>query len=151
MWLAWRRKGVIASDPLRQPERMSNIASQLLENLNEFAGFAPCNTSTLRLNTMITTITDEGLDLLFRQARTHAAWIDKPVTDEAIRRVYDLMKWGPTSANSCPARFFFLRSPEAKQRLKPLLSPGNVDKTMAAPVTVIVAYDLALPPREHYD
>ncbi len=87
-------------------------------------------------------LTDEGLDLLFRQARTHVAWLDKPVTDEAIREIYDLMRWGPTSANCCPARFFFVRSKAAKERLKPVLSPGNVDKTMAAPATAIVAYDL---------
>jgi 3-hydroxypropanoate dehydrogenase len=91
---------------------------------------------------MNTAITEEGFDALFRQARTHSAWLDKPVTDETIRGIYDLMKWGPTSANSCPARFFFLRSKEAKERLRPTLSPGNVDKTMAAPMTVIVAYDL---------
>ncbi|MGH7973844.1 MAG: malonic semialdehyde reductase [Limisphaerales bacterium] len=88
------------------------------------------------------TLTDEALDTIFRKARTHTAWIDQPVTEETLRQVYDLMKWGPTSANSSPARFFFIRSKEAKQRLKPVLSPGNVDKTMAAPVTVIVAYDL---------
>jgi 3-hydroxypropanoate dehydrogenase len=87
-------------------------------------------------------LTDETLDALFRKARTHSAWLDKPVTEETIRQIYDLMKWGPTSANSSPARFFFVRSKEAKQRLKPILSPGNVDKTMAAPVTVVVAYDL---------
>jgi 3-hydroxypropanoate dehydrogenase len=87
-------------------------------------------------------LTAEALDVLFRQARTHSAWLDKPVSDDTIRQVYELMKWGPTSANSCPARFFFVRSKEAKQRLKPILSPGNVDKTMSAPVTVIVAYDL---------
>ncbi len=89
-----------------------------------------------------TPLPDASLDVLFRQARTHSAWLDKPVTDDTLHRIYDLMKWGPTSANSCPARFFFVRTPEAKQRLKPVLSPGNVDKTMAAPVTVIVAYDL---------
>jgi len=88
------------------------------------------------------TLTPEDLDILFRKARTHTAWLDKPVTDETIQQIYDLMKWGPTSANSCPARFFFVRSKEAKERLKPVLSPGNVDKTMAAPVTMIVAYDL---------
>lgn len=87
-------------------------------------------------------IPDEALDVLFRKARTHSAWLAKPVTEDMIRQIYELMKWGPTSANSCPARFFFIRSPEAKQRLKRALSPGNVDKTMAAPVTVIVAYDL---------
>ncbi len=87
-------------------------------------------------------MTEEALDVLFRKARTHSAWLDKPVTDAMIRQIYELMKWGPTSANSCPARFFFIRSPNAKQRLKPVLSPGNVEKTLAAPATVIVAYDL---------
>ena len=87
-------------------------------------------------------LNDEALDLLFRSARTHAAWLDRPVTDETLRQLYDVMKWGPTSANTCPARFVFLRSREAKERLRPTLAPGNVDKTMSAPVTVIVAYDL---------
>jgi 3-hydroxypropanoate dehydrogenase len=91
---------------------------------------------------MFPKLSDEGLDLLFRQARTYSAWVNKPVTDETIRQIYDLMKWGPTSANSCPARFFFVRSQEAKEKLKPVLSSGNVEKTMTAPVTVIVAYDL---------
>jgi 3-hydroxypropanoate dehydrogenase len=85
---------------------------------------------------------DEALDQLFRVARTHNAWLDKPVSDDLLRRLYDVMKWGPTSANGSPARFVFLRSREAKGRLRPILSPGNVEKTMAAPVTVIVAYDL---------
>lgn len=84
----------------------------------------------------------EVLDQLFRNARTHNAWLDRPVTDETLRELYDLLKWGPTSANGSPARFLFIRSPEAKARLKPVLSPGNVEKTMAAPVTVVVAYDL---------
>ena len=87
-------------------------------------------------------LTEDALDVLFRRARTFSAWLNKPISDEMLRQVYDLMKWGPTSANSCPARFFLLRSKEAKERLRPSLSPGNVDKTMAAPVTVIVAYDL---------
>jgi 3-hydroxypropanoate dehydrogenase len=85
---------------------------------------------------------DEALDRLFREARTHGAWLDKPVTDETLRQLYDLTKWGPTSANAGPARFLFLRSPEAKERLRPALAPGNVEKTMTAPVTVVVAYDL---------
>ena len=87
-------------------------------------------------------LNDEALDQLFRAARTHNAWLDKPVSDDTLRQVYDLMKWGPTSANSCPARFVFLRSQQAKERLRPALAPGNVEKTMKAPVTVIVAYDL---------
>lgn len=86
---------------------------------------------------------DEGaLDQLFRAARTHGAWLARPVTDDVLRRIYDLMKWGPTSANASPARFVFIRSREAKERLRPSLAPGNVEKTMSAPVTVIVAYDL---------
>ncbi len=88
------------------------------------------------------TLDDEGLDLLFRKARSYIAWLDEPVSDELLLQLYDLMKWGPTSANSCPARFLFLRTEKAKQRLLPTLAPGNVEKTMKAPVTVIVAYDL---------
>lgn len=88
------------------------------------------------------TLPDSALDQLFRQARTHSTWLDRPVSDDSLRQIYDLMKWGPTSANSNPARFVFLRSREAKERLRPALSSGNVEKTMAAPVTVIVAYDL---------
>jgi len=84
---------------------------------------------------------DEALDQLFRKARTYNAWQPRPVSDEVLRALYDLMKWGPTSANSCPARILFLRTREAKERLRPALSPGNVDKTMAAPVTAIIAYD----------
>jgi 3-hydroxypropanoate dehydrogenase len=83
-----------------------------------------------------------ALDQLFRAARTHSAWRDKPVSEETLRQLFDLMKWGPTSANSGPARFVFVRSKEAKARLLPTLAPGNIDKTMSAPVTVIVAYDL---------
>jgi 3-hydroxypropanoate dehydrogenase len=85
---------------------------------------------------------DEALDQLFREARTHSAWLDKPVTDDTLRQLYDVMRWGPTSANANPARFLFLRSQEAKERLRPILAPGNVEKTMTAPVTVIIAYDL---------
>lgn len=85
---------------------------------------------------------EAGLDLLFREARTHYSWLDRPVTDETLRELYDTAKWGPTAANTNPARFVFLRSPEAKERLRPALAPGNVEKTLTAPVTVIVAYDL---------
>jgi 3-hydroxypropanoate dehydrogenase len=86
-------------------------------------------------------LNQEGLDLLFFNARTHNAWLDKPVGDDLLRRLYDVMKWGPTSANCSPARILFLRTPEAKERLRPALAPGNVDKTMAAPVTAIIGYD----------
>ena len=87
-------------------------------------------------------LSDDALDRLFRKARTHNAFRDKPVTDEMLRQVYDLARMGPTSANSNPARFVFIRSPEAKARLAPALWPGNKDKTLGAPVTAIVAYDL---------
>ncbi len=87
-------------------------------------------------------VNDECLDVIFRKARTHNGWLNKPVTDEMLRQIYDLMKWAPTSANSSPARFVFLRTPKAKERLRPTLAPGNVEKVMTAPVTVIVAYDL---------
>src|SRR5213594_2001611 len=82
---------------------------------------------------------DKTLDQLFRKARTHSAWLDKPISDETLRQLYDVMKWGPTSANGSPARFVFLRTQEAKERLRPTLAPGNVEKTMAAPVTGIIA------------
>ena len=88
------------------------------------------------------TIDAAALDRIFRTARTYRAWADKPVTDETLRTLYELMKWGPTTMNSCPARIVFVRSPEAKERLRPALDPGNVVQTMAAPVTAIVAYDL---------
>ena len=91
---------------------------------------------------MSQTLNREALDLLFRQARTHSTWLDQPVTDETLRDLYNLMKFGPTSMNCTPARFLFLRSREAKERLRPFLMQANVDKTMAAPVTTIVAYDL---------
>jgi 3-hydroxypropanoate dehydrogenase len=87
-------------------------------------------------------LNDDALNLLFRDARSYSAWLNRPVGDDTLRQLYDLAKWGPTSANSGPARFMFLRSQKAKERLRPALSPGNVEKTMTAPVTVIIAYDL---------
>jgi len=83
-----------------------------------------------------------SLDQLFREARTNNGWLDRPVSDEQLRGIYELMKWGPTSANSSPARIVFLRSREAKQRLVPALAPGNVDQTLQAPVAAIVAQDI---------
>ena len=84
---------------------------------------------------------DTALDLLFRNGRTHWDWNGTPVTDDELRALYDLLKMGPTSANCSPARFVFLRSWDAKQRLKPALSAGNQDKAIAAPVVCIVAHD----------
>ncbi|ASV54916.1 putative reductase RutE [Lelliottia jeotgali] len=82
-----------------------------------------------------------ALKTLFTEARTHNGWQDIPVSDETLREIYDLMKWGPTSANCSPARIVFVRSPEGKEKLAPALSSGNLAKTLAAPVTAIVAWD----------
>jgi 3-hydroxypropanoate dehydrogenase len=84
---------------------------------------------------------DRSLDILFRAARTHNEWLDKPVSDELLMQVYDLMKWAPTSANSSPARIVFVRSAAAKERLLSAMIPGNVEKTRTAPVTAIIAHD----------
>ncbi len=86
-------------------------------------------------------ISDEALDQLFREARTHSAWLDHPVDDATLRALYDLAKMPPTSANCSPMRIVFVRSAEATERLKPALSAGNVEKTMTAPVTAIIAHD----------
>lgn len=88
-----------------------------------------------------TSISEDALDQLFRDARTHSAWRPEPVPTELLRKIYDLARLGPTSANSSPARFVFLTTPEAKARLQHALSPLNVAKTMSAPVTVIIAWD----------
>jgi len=87
-------------------------------------------------------ISDASLDQIFRTARTYTAWLDIPVSDGMLRQIYELMKWGPTSGNLCPARIVFVRSAAAKERLRPALAPGNVDKVMTAPATAIIAYDL---------
>lgn len=89
---------------------------------------------------------DAALALLFTEARSHNGWTTEPVTDAQIRQIYALACMGPTSANCSPARFVFVRTPAGKQRLAPALSKGNLDKTMAAPVTVIAAWD-----RKFYD
>ena len=81
-------------------------------------------------------VDDEALDALFREARSYSKWQQRPVTDDTLRDLYELLKWAPTSVNGAPARFVFLRSTEAKERLRPALTPRNVDKTMTAPVTV---------------
>jgi 3-hydroxypropanoate dehydrogenase len=86
-------------------------------------------------------VSDEVLDRVFVQARTRNAWASKPITDAQVRELYNLAKWGPTAANTTPARFVFVRSPAAKERLKVHLMDTNVPKTMAAPCCVIVAYD----------
>jgi 3-hydroxypropanoate dehydrogenase len=87
-------------------------------------------------------LNDEALDIVFRQARTHNGWQDKPLDDALLRQVYDLAKMGPTSANMFPMRVAFVKSKEAKEKLRPCLDAGNVDKTMVAPVTAIIAMDI---------
>jgi 3-hydroxypropanoate dehydrogenase len=92
--------------------------------------------------TMPTVLPPATLDRLFRTARTHNGFAAEALADDTLHTLYDLLKWGPTSANCCPARIIFVRSREAKEELRPALMPGNVDKTMAAPVTAIVGRDL---------
>jgi nitroreductase len=87
-------------------------------------------------------LADPALDQLFRQARTQNAWADTPVSEATLHRLYDLLKWAPTSANCSPGRFVFVQSEQAKEKLAPHLSSSNRAKAMAAPVCVIVAYDL---------
>jgi 3-hydroxypropanoate dehydrogenase len=91
---------------------------------------------------MVEKISDAALDTLFRKARSYGAFTDEPVTDAQLHAIYQIMKHGPTTANSQPQRIVFLRSPEAKERLAPALSTTNRDKTLAAPVVAIFAYDL---------
>jgi 3-hydroxypropanoate dehydrogenase len=87
-------------------------------------------------------VNDEALNILFRDARTHRAWLDKPVSPALLMAIYDLMRWAPTSANINPVRIAYVTSPAAKERLKPCLASGNVGKTMAAPATAILGFDL---------
>ena len=82
-----------------------------------------------------------ALDQLFRQARTHNVYLDKPVPEALLKEAVEIAEWGPTSANTLPMRIVFVRSQEAKEKLKPALMGANVEKTMAAPVTAIVAHD----------
>ena len=84
---------------------------------------------------------EEELKLLFNDARTHSAWLDRPVDDALLHRLYELVRMGPTGGNTQPMRLVFVKSREAKEKLRPALRPGNVDKTMAAPVTAIIAFD----------
>ena len=87
-------------------------------------------------------LNDAGLDLLFREARTHNGWTDTEVSDVLLQAVFDLAKMGPTSANCSPLRVVYVKSKAAKEKLRPALIEGNVEKTMAAPVTAILGHDL---------
>jgi 3-hydroxypropanoate dehydrogenase len=88
-------------------------------------------------------VNDDALDVLFRKARTHRKWRPEPVTKPMLMAIYDLLRWGPTTNNTNPARITFILSAQAKERLKPHLNKGNVEYTMLAPATAIIAYDLA--------
>jgi 3-hydroxypropanoate dehydrogenase len=92
---------------------------------------------------MAEALSPQALEQLFGGARTHNVWLDRPVSDELLQAVYEQTKWAPTSANCSPARFVFVKSEQAKQKLFPAISEGNREKTMSAPVTVIVASDYA--------
>ncbi len=87
-------------------------------------------------------MTSDDLDLIFRKARTYSVWLNQPVDDALLRQVYELARFGPTSANMSPMRVVFVKSHEAKEKLKPALDTGNVAKTMAAPVTAIIGMDI---------
>lgn len=91
---------------------------------------------------MTSALDRSALDTLFLEARTHNAWQPREVSDDLLHRLVDILKMGPTSANCSPARLVFVKSKAAKEKLKPLLSPGNVEKTMSAPVCVIIGQDL---------
>lgn len=90
----------------------------------------------------ISSLNDDGIDLILRSARSHYAWQDKPVPRDVLETLYEITAAGPTSMNTCPARFFFIESMDAKQRLAKSLKDKNIDKMMSAPVTVIIAHDL---------
>ena len=94
------------------------------------------------MTTKLSSLSEEALEQILTKARTHSVWLPEPVSDELLIEIYDLMKWGPTSANSSPARIVFVRSKEAKEKLLPCMAEGNVEKTKAAPVTAIIAQDM---------
>lgn len=94
------------------------------------------------LRDQITALDDASIELILTGARSHYAWQDKPISDELMRKLYDIVKMGSTSMNSCPARFTFVKSQEGKERIAKSLKPANVPKVMGAPLTVIVAYDV---------
>ena len=86
-------------------------------------------------------LSDANLEILFTKARSHKSWLNKKVTEDQIDQIYNLLKFAPTSGNCCPARFTFIKSDEAKERLMPTLDKGNIDKSMNAPYVVIISYD----------
>ncbi|MEO1681280.1 MAG: malonic semialdehyde reductase [Pseudomonadota bacterium] len=93
------------------------------------------------LRSRISSLDEASIDLILRDARSHYAWTDRPVSDEMLRTLFDIAIQGPTSMNTCPARFIFIRTEAAKERLAKALKPKNIDKMKAAPVTAIIAWD----------
>lgn len=116
---------------------MSALTGKELE-----AARSEAQTSFRALKNSKPTLDQQSIDLILTNARSHYAWLDKPVPDEMLRRIYDMTAQGPTSMNTCPARFIFVTSPEGKARLAKSLKAKNIDKMMDAPVTAIIAYDL---------
>lgn len=108
---------------------------------SQLVGFVDYSVRSTPLTALAMTLDATALDQIFRHARTANGFLDQPVSDDLLRQVYELATWGPTAMNTQPARYVFVRTPEGKAKLKPCLMPGNVDKTMAAPVTAIVAVD----------
>ena len=105
--------------------------------LKKLAGFFVArNTQSMK------SITKEAMDQLFTEARTHSAWHNEAVTDETLRRLFELLKWAPTSANCNPARLIFVKTPAAKAKLLSAVAPGNIEKTKSAPITAIIAQDM---------
>jgi len=102
---------------------------------------AAAQADAIALRERIGMLDQDSLDLILTGARSHYAWTDKPVTEEQLRRIHDIVKMGSTSMNSCPARFVYVRSREGKDRLAKSLKPANVAKMANAPVTAIIAYD----------
>lgn len=98
--------------------------------------------TAVQLHRQLQALDDQGLDLLFRQGRTHNGWLDRGVDEALIRQLWELVRYAPTAVNGMPARLVFVTSEPGKKRLEPCLSPGNVEKVMAAPVTAIIGYDM---------
>jgi 3-hydroxypropanoate dehydrogenase len=112
------------------------------KNISEEEDLAQARARIEDYRQRIQQLDEDSLDLMFREARNQNWWQDKPVSDDQLREIWDLSKLGSTSGNCLPARILFLRSKEARVRLTPALGPGNVEKTLAAPVTALIAYDV---------
>jgi 3-hydroxypropanoate dehydrogenase len=123
-------------------DQLPNWAVVVLHQKNLVATNSPTFRAGFAILLEMTRIDDVSFDLLFGQARTFPGWLDKPVDPALLVQIYDQMKMGPTSMNSCPLRVVFVSSRESKEKLKSCLMPGNVNQTMQAPVTAIFAHDL---------